>query len=131
VERVEVDVAIVGGGIIGLALAESLSRRQPGASIALFERHDRFGRETSSRNSEVVHAGLYYKGQPLKARCCVQGRDLLYRFCEQQGIPHRVCGKLVLATHASQLPELAALAGQARENGAVIEELRAEDVRRR
>ena len=130
-ERVEVDVAIVGGGVVGLALAESISRRQPAASIALFERHDRFGSEISSRNSEVVHAGLYYRGQPLKQRLCVEGRHLLYAFCERHAVPHRRCGKLIIATHPAQLAGLAALAAHAREGGVPIEELPLEAARQR
>src|SRR5205823_7410396 len=123
----EVDFSIVGAGVVGLAVAESLSRRFPSASIAVFERHDRFGRETSSRNSEVIHAGLYYRGQPLKSRLCVEGRERLYRFCADHGVPHRRCGKLILATHDSQLAELSALAAQARQNGVQVEELSANE----
>jgi len=78
----KVDFIIVGAGVIGLAVAEALSRQYPEKVIALFEKHDKFGQETSSRNSEVIHAGLYYPTGSLKAKLCVSGNKMLYRFCE-------------------------------------------------
>jgi len=91
------DICIVGAGITGLALARSLSARWPKASIVLLEQHDGIGQETSSRNSEVIHAGLYYPPGSLKARLCVRGSALLYGYCAEHDIPHRRIGKLIVA----------------------------------
>jgi len=123
------DVAVIGGGVTGLACAAELAQR--GRSVVVLERHGHVGHETSSRNSEVVHAGLYYPAGSLKARACVEGRELLYRRCERYGIGHARLGKLVVATDDDQLPELASLAQRAVANGAGgIEELEAGQVRR-
>ena len=92
---------------MGLACAAALSRR--GRSVWILERHDAIARETTSRNSQVIHAGIYYPRGSLKGRACVDGRRQLYAFCEAHGVPHRRVGKLVVATHASQLPALDAL----------------------
>ncbi len=103
---IDVDFAILGAGVVGLALAEALTRYQPTASVLVLERHRQPGHETSSRSSEVIHAGLYYWDTPKKAASCRRGRELLYRFCAQHGIPHRRCGKYILATEPAQLAEL-------------------------
>ena len=84
---------IIGAGIVGLAIAERLSRER--TDVVVVEQHDSFGRETSSRNSQVVHAGLYYRENTNKARFCVTGNPLMYEFCERHGIAHRKTGKLV------------------------------------
>lgn len=89
------DLAVVGAGVIGLAVAERASR--DGRSVLVVDRTDRFGSETSSRNSEVVHAGHYYPPGSLKALTCNAGRRLLYEFCAQYGVEHRRCGKLIVA----------------------------------
>ena len=115
----QVDIVIIGAGVVGLALAERLSRRfsGPDREIVLVERHDGFGRETSSRNSEVIHAGLYYGEDLLKTRLCVRGRSLLYELCEKVQIPYRKTGKLVLATTEDEIEQLEALEVQAKNNG--------------
>src|SRR5262245_23414471 len=94
------DVAIIGGGVVGLACAAKLASR--GRSVVLIERHGRPGQETSSRNSGVIHAGLYYPTGSLKALACVEGRELLYRRCAKYNIGHRKTGKLVVATEPEE-----------------------------
>ena len=109
------DVAVVGAGVVGLAAAARLAR--PDRSLALLERHDGICRETSSRNSEVVHAGLYYDNGSLKARACVRGRRLLYERCDRLGVTAPRIGKLVVATDPSELSDLERLTRRARRNG--------------
>ena len=91
-----VDAVVVGAGVVGLATAAAVARS--GRSVVILERHDRIGTETSSRNSEVIHAGLYYERGSLKAECCVRGRQLLYERCAKRGIAHRKTGKVIVAT---------------------------------
>ncbi|KAF8974737.1 NAD dehydrogenase [Flammula alnicola] len=93
-----VDYVIVGGGVVGLAIAQRLSQRFPSKSTFLLERHTRAGEETSSRNSEVIHSGLYYPPASLKTRVCLRGRDLMYERCKAYNIPYKQVGKLVVAT---------------------------------
>lgn len=107
----QVDAAIIGAGVIGLAVGRALARR--GLEVIVLEREAAIGTGISSRNSEVIHAGLYYPEGSLKARLCLEGRRLLYAFCESHGVAHRRCGKLVVATEASQLPALDALVDRA------------------
>lgn len=126
----DVDVVVVGGGVVGLACAAALARA--GRSVVLLERHDRIGEETTSRNSEVVHAGIYYPPGSLKAELCAVGRDALYARCEERGIPHRRIGKLIVATEESEIERLAAIEERARENGVPgLERLDAAAVRAR
>lgn len=112
---ITVDVAVIGGGVTGLASALALARR--GASVCLLEREGKPGRATSTHNSGVIHAGLYYPTGSLKARLCVEGRDRLYEFCAAHGVPHRRCGKLVVAADAHDAEQLVALKKKAHENG--------------
>lgn len=109
------DGVVVGAGVIGLAIARRLALS--GAQILILEKNPRFGEETSSRNSEVVHAGIYYPNNSLKARLCVDGRHLLYRYCGRRAIPHRRCGKLIVAATADQEPWLERIAQNASRNG--------------
>lgn len=109
------DGVVVGAGVIGLAIARRLALS--GAQTLILEKNPRFGEETSSRNSEVVHAGIYYPKDSLKARLCVSGRHLLYRYCGQRAIPHRRCGKLIVAATADQEAGLERLAQSASRNG--------------
>lgn len=99
--ELEVDYAIIGGGVVGLALAETLSRRLPAASIVLCERNRLPGQEISARHSGVIHAGVYYGDLPRKAAMCVRGRELLYDYCVANDIDHRRCGKYILAFDAA------------------------------
>jgi L-2-hydroxyglutarate oxidase LhgO len=115
-----VDAVVVGAGVVGLAVGRALARQ--GLETLVLEREAAIGTGISSRNSEVIHGGLYYPRGSLKARLCVEGREQLYAFCETHGVAHRRCGKLVVATTAEQLPGLANLAERARGNG--VRELR-------
>ena len=88
-------MVVVGAGVVGLAIARQLALA--GREVIILESQNAIGTATSSRNSEVIHAGIYYPQGSLKARACVAGRQLLYRYCAERGIPHRRCGKLLLA----------------------------------
>ncbi len=110
-----VDTVVVGAGVVGLAAARALARA--GREVVVLEAEHAIGTGASSRNSEVVHAGLYYATGSAKARLCVAGRRALYAYCAEAGIAHRVCGKLVVATAEAELPALQALAERARCNG--------------
>lgn len=121
-------LTVVGAGVVGLAVAARLAPRFP--ELVLVERRDRHGTEASSRNSEVIHAGLYYPTGSLKARLCVRGKELLYEACRRHGIAHRRLGKLVVATAAEEEPELERLLALGRANGVELERLSAEGCRR-
>lgn len=112
---VDVDTLVIGAGIVGLACAAELAKR---GSVLVVERHDGALRETSSRNSGVVHAGLYYPEGSLKAVACVEGRELLYARCARDGVEHRVVGKLIVATSDAEIPILERLHALGRANGA-------------
>jgi L-2-hydroxyglutarate oxidase LhgO len=111
----EVDAVVIGAGVIGLAVARALALQ--GREVMVLESADGIGTGTSSRNSEVVHAGIYYPQGSLKARLCVEGKTLLYSYCEQRGVGHSRCGKLIVATQASQLGQLQAIIDKAAANG--------------
>lgn len=124
------DILIIGAGVVGLAVAAELSSACPGKSIALFERNEKFGQEISSRNSEVVHSGIYYPRGSLKAQLCVRGNRLLYAFCEKYAVPHKRLGKLIVAIEETDLPSLEELKGKAELNGVQgVELLKPEQVR--
>jgi L-2-hydroxyglutarate oxidase LhgO len=110
-----VDAIVIGAGVVGLAVGRALA--QQGLETLVLEREDAIGTGISSRNSEVIHAGLYYAPGSLKARLCVAGRALLYDYCASHGVGHRRCGKLVVATSAGQIAALEALAQRALANG--------------
>ena len=110
----DVDCIVIGAGVVGLAVARALARA--GREVFILERERHFGMHTSSRNSEVIHAGIHYDPHSLKATLCRRGRDLLYRYCSERGIAHRRCGKLTVATREAQLPTLEAIAVNARAN---------------
>jgi 2-hydroxyglutarate dehydrogenase len=111
------EVAIVGGGIVGLAVARELSARFPHAGICVLEREQALASHQSSHNSGVIHAGIYYAPGSLKARLCVQGAAAVYRHCSERGIPVERCGKLIVALERAELPGLNELHRRASANG--------------
>jgi L-2-hydroxyglutarate oxidase LhgO len=110
-----VDCVVIGAGVIGLSVARALAGA--GREVFILERERHFGMHTSSRNSEVIHAGIHYEPGSLKARLCVAGRDLLYRYCAERGIAHRRCGKFTVAATDDQLATLEKIESNARANG--------------
>lgn len=110
------DVAIIGGGIVGMATALALSER-PALKLVVLEAEDRLAAHQSGHNSGVIHSGLYYKPGSLKARNCTEGREAMYRFCQEHGISHERCGKLVVATQESERPALEELLRRGQANG--------------
>ena len=110
-----IDAVVVGGGVVGLAIAARLAR--PDNNVVLLERHRRHGLETSSRNSEVIHAGLYYPANSLKARLCVEGRRRIYELGEKHGVFCRRTGKLLVACVQEEIAKLESLHAQGKANG--------------
>jgi len=110
-----VDTVVVGAGVVGLAVARTLA--MAGREVVIVEADNVIGSHTSARNSEVIHAGLYSPAAWLKTQLCIEGRRLLYDYCDTHGVAHRRCGKLVVATQAEQLPALEHLARNAQANG--------------
>jgi L-2-hydroxyglutarate oxidase LhgO len=124
----KVDCVVIGAGVVGLAVARALAKK--GREVFVVETQAAIGMETSSRNSEVIHAGLYYPTGSLKAELCVTGRDALYAYCEERSIPHRRCGKLIVASADAQREKLAAIQAQAHANGCTeVIELTAQQAR--
>ncbi|WP_407314001.1 NAD(P)/FAD-dependent oxidoreductase [Desulfosporosinus sp. SB140] len=113
----KVELLIIGAGVVGLAIAAELSKQFEDRSLILLERHSKFGQETSSRNSEVIHAGIYYPTGSLKAKLCVEGNRRLYQFCQEWKIPHERIGKLIIARNESEIPVLESILVQGRSNG--------------
>ena len=111
----KIDCAVIGAGVVGLAVARELAAR--GREVLILESETAFGSGISARNSEVIHAGIYYPAGSLKARFCVAGRKLLYDYCAARGIAHRRCGKLIVAASDAQCAELEGIAARARANG--------------
>lgn len=111
----DVDCVVIGAGVVGLAIARALA--QSGREVLAADAAETIGTGTSSRNSEVIHAGIYYPADSLKARLCVRGKHLLYAYCAERGIPHRRLGKLIVATDEEQAGQLEGIARQARANG--------------
>ena len=110
-----IDAVVIGAGVVGLAVGRALAQR--GLETVVLEKESGIGTGVSSRNSEVIHAGLYYPQGSLKARLCVEGRERLYAYCQSHGVAHRRCGKLVVATSPAQVPGLSHLAERARASG--------------
>ena len=124
----KVQTCVVGAGVVGLAVGRALARA--GREVVIIEKEYAIGMVTSSRNSEVVHAGIYYPQGSLKARLCVEGRRLMYAYCESHGVAYKRCGKILVATDASQIPKLDEIESKAASNGVEgISRLSSDDIR--
>jgi L-2-hydroxyglutarate oxidase LhgO len=115
VERNEIDVAVIGAGVVGLAAGLAVARG--GHGVCILEREPRAGMGTSTHNSQVIHAGIYYPPGSLKAKHCVEGARMLYEFCETYGVPYRRCGKLIVANDDHEIRELEQLCARGEANG--------------
>ncbi len=122
-----IDALVIGAGVVGLAVGRALARA--GLETIVTEAAEGIGQGVSSRNSEVIHAGLYYAAGSLKARLCVRGKQMLYALCASHGVPHAACGKLVVATAPEQHAALARLAQRAQDNGVEVQALSATQAR--
>jgi len=111
----DAEITIIGAGVVGLAIAEKVSEKQE--NVFLIEKHMTFGQETSSRNSEVIHAGIYYTRDSLKARLCVEGKWLLYDYCKKYNVPYNNCGKLIVATSKEEISVIEGIRQTAINNG--------------
>src|SRR3954454_17192556 len=111
----KVDCVVIGAGVVGLAVARRLA--QAGREVIVLEAAEGIGTATSSRNSEVIHAGIYYAAGSLMARMCVRGKHALYDYCQDHGIPHRNCGKLIVATTHKETEKLQSIRAHAEANG--------------
>jgi L-2-hydroxyglutarate oxidase LhgO len=111
----QIDCVVIGAGVVGLAVARALALQ--GREVMVLEAADAIGTGTSSRNSEVIHAGIYYPQGSLKARLCVEGKELLYAYCAERGIGHSRCGKLIVATSDAQVAQLQGIIAKAAANG--------------
>jgi L-2-hydroxyglutarate oxidase LhgO len=122
----DAQITIIGAGVVGLAIAEVVSKEF--RDVFLIEKHPTFGQETSSRNSEVIHAGIYYPKGSLKSRLCVEGKRLLYNYCKEHDIPFNNCGKLIVATSEDEIPIIEGIQKTAFNNG--VEDLEIIDKKR-
>jgi L-2-hydroxyglutarate oxidase LhgO len=111
----QIDAVVIGAGVVGLAVGRELALQ--GLEVMVLESENAIGTGTSSRNSEVIHAGIYYPAGSLKARLCVQGKELLYAYCGERGVAHQRLGKLIVATSAGQVAQLAGIQAKAAANG--------------
>lgn len=128
-DEAHIETVVVGAGIVGLAIARTLARS--GRDVIIVESADAIGTETSARNSEVIHAGIYYPEGSNKARLCVKGRDLLYAYCAERGIAHQRCGKLIVASSAREMERFQGFVARAHANGVEdLEPLDADQVAR-
>ena len=108
------DIIIIGAGVIGLAIASQVARE--GREVYVLEKNETFGQEQSSRNSEVIHAGIYYQRDSLKTKLCLEGNALLYQICEKNGLAYQKCGKIMVANDGAEVEELARLYRKGRDN---------------
>ncbi len=122
-----IETVVVGAGVVGLAVARAFALA--GQEVMVIEQEAAIGQGVSSRNSEVIHGGLYYPTGSLKAKLCVRGKEMLYAYCAERGLPIAQCGKLIVATDASQLVKLDGIEAQARANGVPVQRLSADEAR--
>jgi len=111
----DAEITIIGAGVVGLAIAEKVSKDH--SNVFLIEKHPSFGQETSSRNSEVIHAGIYYTRDSLKAKLCIEGKRLLYDYCKEYNVPYNNCGKLIVATSEEEISVIEGIRQTAIGNG--------------
>ena len=111
----DAEITIIGAGVIGLAIAEEISKGNK--NVFLLEKHHTFGQETSSRNSEVIHAGIYYTKNSLKSKLCLEGKRLLYEYCKKYDVPYKNCGKLIVATSEEEISIIEGIRQTAIQNG--------------
>ncbi len=124
------DVAIIGAGIVGLAAGLQLIRKSPGLKVIVLDKESEVASHQTGHNSGVIHSGLYYKPGSLKARLCVEGKAAMVQFCEEHGIPHDICGKIIVATEEREIPGLNELLRRGRANGVSgLRELNVEQIR--
>jgi L-2-hydroxyglutarate oxidase LhgO len=114
-DYMDAEITIIGAGVIGLAIAETMSEEYK--NVFLIEKHLSFGQETSSRNSEVIHAGIYYRKDSLKSKLCIEGKRLLYDYCSKYDIPFKNCGKLIVATSEEEIAKIEGIRQTAIRNG--------------
>jgi L-2-hydroxyglutarate oxidase len=122
------DFAVIGGGIVGLSTARALLERHPGARLLLLEKEEGWARHQTGHNSGVIHSGIYYKPGSLKARFCREGARALVAFCRERGIEYEICGKVIVATEANELPLLDDLHERGLENGLEVEKMSPEEL---
>src|SRR5450759_204285 len=123
------DAVIIGGGIIGLATAMAVQKKLPHLRLLIMEKEDRVAAHQTGHNSGVIHSGLYYKPGSLKARMCRAGLEAMYRFCAEEGVPTRRCGKLVVAVRGDERPRLATLEERGRANGVGLRRIGPEEIK--
>src|SRR3954453_10202022 len=123
------DFAIIGGGIVGLSTGMAIYKRFPNAKVVVIEKESAVAEHQTGHNSGVIHSGIYYKPGSYKARFAKAGAQSMVAFCKEHGIPHDVCGKVIIATKESQLPLLETLFQRGLQNGAPVEKVSAERVR--
>lgn len=123
------DVVIIGGGIVGMATADAVLNKKPGAKVLVLEKETKLCAHQTGRNSGVIHSGIYYKPGSYKARLCTAGREAMYAFCDEHGIAHERCGKVIVATETAELPQLEKLRVRGLENGLEVQSLGTDELR--
>src|SRR2546421_113062 len=113
----EYDIVIIGGGIVGLATAMELLTRYPALKLVILEKEHELAQHQTGHNSGVIHSGIYYAPGSLKAKACVAGKAKLIRFCDEHGVPYKLCGKVIVATHEEEIPRLEQLYQRGLANG--------------
>jgi L-2-hydroxyglutarate oxidase len=122
------DFAVIGGGIVGLSTAQALLERHPGAGVVVLEKEAGWARHQTDHNSRVIHSGIYYKPGSLKARFTGEGGERLVEFCQEQGISHEICGKVIIATELEEMPRLRNLYERGKQNGIEVKKIGPEEL---